>query len=728
MHSTRRKFIQVMTGCLAIGFNLGDFSYGNTSPFIQELPESLKRNPNINAWIEVLANGKVRIFTGKVELGQGIRTAIAQVAAEELNLPMESVEVVIAETGRTPNEGYTVGSGSIEQSAMAVRYAAAAAEMKLLELASHKLGVPLEQLSIENGKIGTKTTGAKLTFAELLDGKQITDEVRLPITLKPKEKYSLVGKAIPRDDIGRMARGEQVYVQDLRFPGMVHARVVRPASYDAKLLKLDEQQVKQNTEGLLKIARNGSFLGVIAEDEYQAIQAQMLMREASEWSASSRLPADSEQSLQEYLATLPAQSERVRETGMMPAENFTHKARYFKPYIMHGSIGPSCAVALWDKKILHVWTHTQGVYPLRDALSKMLEMPAENIHVTGVPGSGCYGHNGADDVAADAALLAMACPGKHIRLQWSREEEHGWEPYGSAMIMEIAAHLDNSGRITGWKYDLWSDTHSTRPGGNAENLLAARYLEKPFRPKGGGYSGGGYRNADPYYAIQNQQIDAHFFKGPLRVSALRSLGAYANIFATESFMDELAEKAGKDPYEFRLAHLDDERAKAVIRKLREITALQKSSEGTAMGIGFSRYKNAAAYCAVAARVAVDKKAGTIQVQKMWAVIDSGEAINIDGLKNQTEGGMIQSASWTLKEQVKFDNRHISSTDWNSYPVFRFHDAPDAEVVVLNRPEEEPLGSGEAAQGPAAAAIANAVYYACGKRIRSLPLLAEKIKE
>ena len=727
MHTSRRKFLQ-MTGCVAIGFNLGGFPYVYASAFSGELPESLKRNPNINAWLEILANGKVRIFTGKIELGQGIRTAIAQVAAEELEMEMQNVEVVLAETGRTPNEGYTVGSGSIEQSAMSVRYAAAAARRKLLDLASLKLGVPAEQLSIDNGSVRITKGNQQLTFADLLDGKQITDEVRLPVALKPKENYRLVGKAIPRDDITRMVKGEQVYVQDLRFPGMVHARIVRPPAYGAKLLNLDEQQVQQNTEGLLKIVRNGSFLGVITDDEYQAVHAQMLMRSASAWSTTSPLPADDENSLQDYLLKLPLQDERVHETGTIAPGNFTHTARYFKPYVMHGSIGPSCAVALWDKNILHVWSHSQGVYPLRDALSKLLNLSPENIHVTGVPGSGCYGHNGADDVSADAALLAMAFPGRHIRLQWSREDEHGWEPYGSAMIMQIAAHLDASGKIIGWKYDLWSDTHSTRPGGNAENLLASRYLETPFASKGGGYSGGAYRNAEPYYAFPNQQIEAHFFNGPLRVSALRSLGAYANIFATESFMDELAEKAGKDPYEFRLMHLQDERAKAVIRKLREITGANKSSDGTAIGIGFSRYKNSATYCAVAAQVAVDKKDGTIQVQKMWATIDSGEVINIDGIKNQTEGGMIQSASWTLKEQVKFDNRNVTSTDWNSYPIFRFSDVPDVEVAVLNRPEEEPLGAGEAAQGPAAAAIANAVYYACGKRVRSLPILPEKIKE
>ena len=376
---------------------------------------------------------------------------------------------------------------------------------------------------------------------------------------------------------------------------------------------------------------------------------------------------------------------------------------------------------MYTQNTLNVWTHSQGVYPLRDSLAKLLRIPSENIHVKGVPGSGCYGHNGADDVAADAAMVARAYPGKHVRLQWSREDEHGWEPYGSAMIMEVEARLDGAGKISDWKYDLWSDTHGARPGGNAENLLAARYLEKPFPGKSSGFSGGGSRNAEPYYNIPNQRVEAHFFRGPLRVSSLRSLGAYANIFAIESFMDELAERAGKDPYEFRLLHLQDERAKEVIRKLQSITKDQERPH-TGMGMAFSRYKNSGTYCAVAARVAADMSNAEVQVQKMWAVIDAGEVINLDGIRNQIEGGMIQSASWTLQEQVHFDEANIISRDWATYPIFRFGQVPEVEVTVLDRPTEEAMGAGEAAQGPAAAAIVNALYRACGKRVRDLPLV------
>lgn len=716
----RRDFLQ-RTGCLAIGFTLGNPKNIYTSPFIQDLPGSIRRNSKLNAWLQVMDNGMVRIFTGKLELGQGIRTAIAQVAAEELDLEMKQVEVILADTLQTPDEGYTVGSGSIENSAMAVRYAAASARKKFIDLASAKWGIPAASLTMANGKVNTKTGDRVISFNELLEGKQLTDTIQVPVALKEKSAYKLVGKAIPRDDIGRMVRAEPVYVQDLRFAGMVHARVVRPPAYGAQLEQVDEAAILKKVPGILKIVRKESFLGVIAADEYVAMQAQKACREHSKWSGGASMPKD--RNLKEYLKKLPAEGEEVLKKGTVDvkeAPGYTVvKAQYYKPYIMHGSIGPSCSVAIYDKEVLHVWSHSQGVFPLRETLSRMLSMPSEKIEVTGVPGSGCYGHNGSDDASADAALLAMQYPGKHIRVQWSREEEHGWEPFGSAMIMECVARLDSRGKITDWKYDMWSDTHSTRPGGRPDNLLAYQYMQTPQKQAAWGRSGGAYRNAEPGYEFPNQYIYANFFKGPLRVSALRSLGAYGNVFAIESFMDELAVKAGKDPFDFRLDHLTDERARAVIIKLREMISGEKKEPNTDIGIGYSQYKNSASYCSVAAKVKVDK--GKVQVLKMWSVIDAGEAINTDGIKNQTEGGMIQSASWTVQEEVKFNERHVSSLDWISYPIFRFHQVPDVKVDVIDRPDQEVMGAGEAAQGPAAAAIANAIFYATGRRVRDLPV-------
>jgi len=723
MQKTRRDFLKT-AGCLTIGFCLGG------RPWHQPASSNPGDNASIDAWLEVLADGRLRVLTGKLELGQGIRTAIAQVAAEELNMEMSQVEVTMAETGRTPNEGYTAGSNSIESSAMSIRRAAATARQQLLGLAAEKLKVPPNDLVISRGTISTNSGTNPLTFAEILDGRQLSGTVPQQITLKPKNAYNLVGKPIPRDDTAKIVKGDPVYVHDLRFPGMVHARVVRPPAYGAKLLHAE------NVPGILKTVINGSFLGVIAESEYQSIQAQQLLRKNAIWSETPPLPKlDGGHQLADYLLTLPAKTEQVTKKGdithltrdlpnpSFPATHHILKARYFKPYIMHGATGPSCAIALYDNSILHIWTHSQGVYPLQGSLAKMLRMPTENIHVKGIPGSGCYGHNGADDVAADAALLAMAYPNKHIRVQWMREEENAWEPYGSAMVMEVEASLDTDGKITHWKYGLWSDTHGARPGGNADNLLPARYIEKPFTAKPSGFSGGAYRNATPYYSIPNQLVEAHFFDGPLRTSSLRSLGAYANLFAIESFMDELAEKAGKDPYEFRLLHLDDQRAKDVLLKLKELTKDQQTNN---IGIAFSRYENTKSYCAVAASVSVDPKTKKIHLNKMWAVIDAGEAINPNGIKNQTEGGMVQSASWTLYEEVKFNERHITSLNWNTYPVARFPQAPATEVIVIDRPTENPVGAGEAAQGPSAAAIANAVYRATGKRVRYLPIMTRLI--
>lgn len=724
MSTSRRDFIKDM-GCLTVGFSIVPiyFKNGDTAldVLIHTAPQAADK---INSWIKVLANGQVQVYTGKLELGQGIKTAIAQVAAEELDLDMKQVEVILASTGVTPDEGYTAGSGSIEHSAMAIRNAAAAARLYLLELASERMKTPVSELNCAGGKVSVKNQENGLTFYEILDGKQMSTEIRLPITVKPKNSYRLVGKPVLRDDIKLMVRATHVYVQDLRFRGMVHARIVRPPSYTAKLQSFDEQALKTRFPELLKIVTKGSFIGIITTNEYTAVQAQAWLRDHTIWSSTADLPSGLP--MVEYLKSRTVQHRNVSKKGNPEITGATAdylKSSYYKPYIMHGSIGPSCSVARYENERLQIWTHSQGVYPLRDAVQKLLKIPAESIQVTGVPGSGCYGHNGADDVAADVAMLAVAYPGKHIRLQWSREDEHAWEPYGSAMIMEIAAKLDATGKISHWNYNMWSDSHSIRPGGRPENLLAYLHSEKEPIVHAGGFSGGAYRNSESYYNIPNQQTDAHAFQGPLRVSALRSLGAYGNIFAIESFMDELAKKAGADPYQFRLKHLTDTRAVTVVNKLQSIMQAVQPVSGTGIGIAFSRYKNSAAYCAIAAAVKIDKATGMFRVVKMWAVIDAGEVINPDGLRNQTEGGMIQSASWTLKEQVLFDKKQVTSRNWDNYPIYRFNEVPEVEVTIIDHADEDALGAGEAAQGPAAAAIVNAIYHVSGKRIRELPVEA-----
>lgn len=720
MDQSRRDFLKT-AGCLTIGFSLGAPYVADSTLPLQELPGSLKRYPDIDAWLEVLGDGSVRVLTGKTELGQGISITVAQVAAEELDLDVSKVSVALAETGVTPDEAYTAGSASIETSAMSIRYAAAAARLRLLQLAASRLGTAAEELETANGKVYTKDNKHALTFEEILDGKKLNGEISMPVPLKAKKDYRISGKPVHREELSAMLSGGQFYVHDLRFPGMLHARIVRPPVYDATLESFNEAIVKAKVRGIQKIIANGSFLAVIAKSEYEAIQGQKHLSATVKWSAVKALQGG--EHLPAYIRQLPVKSQQVEQKGEKLTGAVTVRASYFKPYIMHGAIGPSCAVAFYEEGRLHVWTHSQGVYPLRESLKDLLKIPVENIHVKGVPGAACFGHNGADDVAAEAALLAMQLPGKHIRLQWSRQEEHGWEPYGSAMLMDVAAMLDNHGKISHWQYALWSDTHSTRPGGKASNLLPSWYIETPSPKPGDGYSGGAIRNSEPYYRIPNLDIMAHTFKGPLRVSALRSLGAFGNIFAIECFMEELAVVAGKDPYEFRLMHLEDKRAIAVVQKLQEIVPPISDKHHRGIGIAFARYKNTSAYAAVAAQVYV--RDGAVKLEQMWGVVDAGEIINPDGLKNQTEGGMIQAASWTLHEQVNFD-AHINSKDWISYPILSLGHSPRVEVALIDHPEEAPLGAGEAVQGPAGAAIANAVYHATGIRVRELPILPKNL--
>lgn len=721
---SRRIFLK-SAGTVAVGFSLlpgcqrseGEAGSDEASDPAQnsDRPPSLAQHPQIDAWLQVLGDGRLRVYTGKLELGQGIRIAIAQVAAEELHTSPDRLEVRLAETGVTPNERYTSASVSIEHSAMSVRHASATARRILKEQAAQQFGVSAGEVEMDDGTLSAG--GSSATFAEVLGGDQITETVTEPTDLRPTDEREWVGEPVQRNDIGRMVRGEEVYVQDLRFDDMVHARVVRPPGYGASLESVDVQAVREAVDGVEQVVQNGSFLAVVAEGEHQALQAQRVLQNNAEWSAPESLPADTP--LEEHIRALPTETESVVDEGQA-GEGEQVSASFFRPYVMHGSVGPSCAVGHYDGDRLRIWTHSQGVYPLRDTLTDLVGLSPEKIQVKGVPGSGCYGHNGADDVAADVALVAMAVPGRHVRLQWERTDEHGWEPYGTAMIMDVAAHLGGDGTIQDWQFDVWSDTHSTRPGGDPGNLLAGRYVEDDYELASRGYLAGGYRNSVPYYDLPSQQVDAHFFDGPLRVSALRGLGAHANVFAIEGMMGELADRAGADPVEFRRRHLEDPRAVAVLDAVAEPAREVNVGASDGLGYGFARYKNQASYCAVTAKVRAGAD-GDLRVTHLWGAIDSGEVINPDGLRNQLEGGMIQSTSWMLHEEVQFDATRITSREWGSYPILRFKDVPVVEATVLDRPDQPPLGAGEAAQGPTTGAVANAIARATGERVRSLPI-------
>ncbi len=721
---TRREFLAA-SGGLVLAFSLSRFSFAQ-----EKLPGSLAKAPFLDSWIRIDDKGNATVFTGKAELGQGIKTALVQLAAEELVLDPARVTLVTADTERTPNEMYTAGSHSMQDSGTAIRHAAAQVRSILAGLAAQRLDAPEEALSIENGTVRARG-GKSIGYGELVAGRDLHLEASPAAPLIEPGAHKVVGKPFPRIDIPAKVTGGAAYVQDLRLDGMVHGRIVRPPSPGARLRSLDIASVR-NKPGVLKVVQDGRFVGVIAEREWPCIQAMRALAASAQWDEAQSLPAPDK--LYETLLSLPAQDDVIAEKGSLQQTGKRLQATYRRPYQLHGSIGPSCAVAQLAGGKYTVWTHSQGVYPLRDALAEMLGVAKESVHCIHVEGSGCYGHNAADDVAADAALLARALPGRPVRVQWMREDEHGWEPFGPAMLSRAAATLDERGRIAEWQFEVWSNTHSTRPG-KAGNLLAATHLAQPFEPPPPKPlpqpEGGGDRNAIPLYELPNERVVHHFIpEMPLRVSALRALGAYANVFALESFMDELAAAAKADPVEFRLQHLPDERARAVIRLAAQRfgwTGYERRSR-RGRGFAFARYKNLAGYMALAVELEVARDTGTTRLIRAIAAADSGEAVSPDGIRNQIEGGILQSASWTLSEEVTFDRTRVTSRDWGGYPILRFPQIPSrVEVHLVDRPGQPFLGTGEVAQGPTAAAIANALADATGVRVRDLPFSPRRLR-
>jgi len=727
---TRRGFAMGVGG-IVLAFTL-DPVPAQQSP--RTLPGSLGGNRMLDAWIRINADGTATVFTGKVELGQGIVTALTQIAAEELDLPLARISMISGDTGRTPNEGMTAGSQSIENSGTALRLAAAEVVQIMRELAASKLDVHAGELSITDGVISS-ANGKRVTYGELAGAADLHREATAAARPKPASQHKIVGQSIARFDIPGKVTGKASYVQDLRLPGMVHGRVVRPPQYGATLQSVDEAKAR-TIPGVIAVVRDGSFFGVIAEREEQAVKARTVLAESAKWKPGPELPDPA--GIFDHLKSLPAKVEviGVKQAPLLASAPKVIEATYTKPYMAHASIGPSAAVAEFKENKVTVWTHSQGVFPVRAEIAKTMKLPPASVRCIHIEGSGCYGHNGADDAALDAALLARAVPGRPVRLQWMRDDEFAWEPYGPAMSMQARASLDGEGRIVDWNYELWSNSHSTRPQSTTgSNVLAAWYLAdaqkmgpptSPPQP-----AGGGDRNSIPLYDLPNQRVVHHFIEDmPIRVSALRTLGAYANVFAAESFMDELALAAEADPVAFRLAHMKDPRARAVIEKAAELAgwkAGQKGDGTRGRGIGFSKYKNLACYVAVVADVEVDRASGRVRVTNAYAATDAGLIINPDGLTAQIEGGVIQSASWTLHEEVKFDRNGILSRDWSNYPILTMPEAPKVEVALINRPDERALGAGEGSQGPTVAAIANAFAHATGKRIRDLPFHPERVK-
>jgi CO/xanthine dehydrogenase Mo-binding subunit len=683
-------------------------------------PAHLEKYPLIRDWIE-FRDGRVLLKSGKVELGQGIHGALSIIAAEELQIDVHRIANMRVSTQVSPDEDYTAGSLSVTQSGAAIRSACAAARSLLLKAVETQTGSSASALVIEDGRvlIGSQT----FSYWHSLPAESLAQRIDSIELLEPARRAEYPDDA--RQDLGLLIRGRRPFVQDLKLPGMLFGRVVRPPPPLRKLESLNDGRARA-LPGVVAIVREGNFLGVVAEREEIAVRAAERLAADCVWASGELTPPTDF----DWLEAHAGPDDVVVKLGETPALGESISATYTKPWIAHASIGPSAAVAKFsDDGSLEVWSHTQGPFPLRRELGLILKLPLDRITVHHAEGSGCYGHNGAEDAALDAVLMAHAVTGRPVKVQWSRADEFAHEPYSSAMKVKLSATLDAEGRVAAWRHDLWSNGHNGRPGYAASPvLLAAAQLESPFELAAASDppmpAGGAQRNSVPLYDFPAVQVVRHpVLKAPLRVSALRALGAYANIFAIESFMDELALAAHADPVEFRLRHLKDPRARAVI----EAAAAHadwptRASSGAGIGIGFAQYKNSSAYCAVIAEIDDSSPLG---VSRLIVVADAGRIVSKDGVRNQLEGGAIQAASWTLKEAVRTSNG-LPPLDWESYPILRFSEAPKIETILIDRPDQPSLGVGECVAGPVAAAIANAFFNAYELRFRDLPINRERV--
>jgi nicotinate dehydrogenase subunit B len=693
------------------------------------IPPTLQANPRLDRWVRFEPDGYARIAVGKMEYGQGAVTALAQLAAGELDLPFAKLRVVNAATGQIPDEGMTVGSMSIETSGLSLRVACAEVRALFLAAAAGKLGCDIAELDVRNGEMlraGAPTGLDYWTLATDVDlAREATGEAPMR---KPDQLAAAVGDSQPRIDLAPKLFGA-AFLNDIVLPGMRHARVLHQPGPQATLASLDEAAVRRAVPEV-DILIEQAFVALICDTEAAAVRAHAAAETAARWTGAAEVdPALSEPAA---LKTMPQASFEAGAPPPEPSNRRRVTATYAKPYLSHASLAPSAGIARFEDGRLTVWTHNQGVYPMRALVARITGLAPEAIEVIHAQGAGCYGHNGADDPPVEAALIALRRPGAPIRVQWRREDEFGFAPVGAAMLMELTAELDASGRLADYTAEIWNTPH-TWARGRAVAETALKPLDGPpptaparLMPDGSRFSGG-LLNAIPSYDIAAVRSVEHVIDPPpVRTSSLRGLGGPPNTFANESFMDELAEAAGADPLAYRLSMLSDPRGRAVLEKAAQMCGWPRrwaTGTGRGLGIAYDRHRGRSAYCSCAAEVEVEAE---VRLVKLWCVADGGLIVNPDGAKNQLEGGMIMAASWLLKEQVKLGGPGIVSTTWDDYPILRFDEVPPIDIELLNTRDPRPYGLGEISQGPVMAAISNAVAHALGARIRDMPFTREKI--
>jgi CO/xanthine dehydrogenase Mo-binding subunit len=740
--ATRRDLLKG-AGALIVGFAfaermtpaLAQQSTAGAPPFFPS--GKSVASDQVDGFLAIGADGRVTVFSGKVDLGTGVETALTQIVADELDVPLDRVDIVQGDTALTPDQGPTYGSLSIQVGGVQIRQAAATARRMLLELASQKLAVQPADLAVEDGVVKPKSGGGQgVAYGDLIGGKTFQLKVDKEITAKDPGAFKVVGKPVQRIDIPDKCLGRFTYMQDFRVDGMLHGRVVRPPAVGADLQGVDESAV-QGIPGVVKVVRDGNFLAVVAESEWGAIRASQALK--ATWSEWKGLPEQSR--LWEYVRGTKVNKDDVTSNvgnvqDALPKGAKRIDATYDFTIHTHGSIGPSCAVAEIKDGKLTCWTASQMTHNLRLQLAAMLKMPPENVRCIYVEGSGCYGRNGHEDAAGDAALLAHAV-GRPVRVQWSRADEHGWDPKGPPTLIDLRAALDANGEVIGWEGEFFI------PEGAAGNvplvpaLLAGLPHETAMAP------GNIIQDSAIPYAIPNVRTVCHrLAETVFRPSWIRTPGRMQNTFANESFLDELAAAAGADPLEFRIKYLKDPRGIELLHRLAALAKWEKRASpqggvGVAgggggdvargRGMSYVKYELNRTYVGAVAEVEVDRKTGAIRVPRFYVVQDCGQIINPDGVRNQIEGNVIQTVSRTLMEEVTFDRSMVTSLDWSSYPIITFPDVPEVVMDLIDRPKEKPWGVGEPSAAVIPGAISNAVFDATGVRLRSVPFTPAKVK-
>jgi nicotinate dehydrogenase subunit B len=762
---SRRTFIKG-TGALIVSFSMGGAlgtleAQTRAGAFgLDSAPDAPPAN-EVDSWIAIASDSGVTAYTGKEELGQGMSTAQIQLVAEELCVPFHRVNLIVADTMLTPDQGVTSGSQSHPTNFNHGNLAGACATAReaLLQLGSKHLNIPVDQLVAVDGTIRSKTDASKkVAYADLVAGKKFDLKVDPAAKRKPASEWTVLGKPIGRPDMPQMATGTFEYAHNVRVPGMLHGMVVRPSAVGANLMNVDESSVS-GMPGFVKVVVKKNFVGVVAEKTWQAVQIARALNVT--WSPAPELPK--QETFYDHLRN----QKPTRDTLLVNSKDVEQKlseaatvvkATYYHPYQMHGSVGSSCAVADVQGDKATVWSPTQGVWHQRSTLAMLLGLKPENVRVIFRRGSGCYGINGADAVTYDAALLSQAV-GKPVRVQLTRKDEMAWENYGFAFVMDERAGLDAQGNIIAWDHEAWSPVLGNRPvytyPGNVITGFLAGFQPEEFRPRSPAPEPNNFSNnsnAIPSYVvghvggadhgagtIKAERALLHNVVSPFWTGPLRSPQRLQNTFAHESFMDELAARAKADPVEFRLRHLSEPRMVDVVKSAAKTANWDArpspkpratSASGIASGRGIScvAYEGDNGFSAMVAEIEVDLATGKLTVKRMVVSIDAGPISNPDGLRNQSEGGALQGLSRALGEEVTWDDHNVTSIDWRTYHSLPLGFAvPKIEVVLLNRPDMPATGAGETAITVVAGAIGNAIFDATGARIRQVPFTPERIK-